>query len=60
MGQVVRGKAREQGRVLGQLGESPEGLPLYLLDECRPAPSSRRWGRWLKRLTGGPETLHDV
>jgi hypothetical protein len=40
-GRVVRGKAREQLRVLGQLREGPEGLRLHLLDECRPAAPPR-------------------
>jgi hypothetical protein len=48
----------QQGRVLGQLREGPEDLPLHLRDERRPAAASR-WRRgWPKRLMGRSKALH--
>jgi len=58
--QVVRVKAREQQRVLGQLREGPKGLHLHLLDQRRPTAASRWRGRRLERLASGPKALHSL
>jgi hypothetical protein len=56
--QVVRVKAREQRRVLGQLREGPEDLRLNLRQECRPAAPPWGWRRRQKRLPFGSKALH--